>query len=458
MYGAMRDMLDDWGTLLTRGKAFWPVVQASLVGGTTVVNSAIVVRTPGDIFEEWQEQHGFGGDELAQRIWAYQDELEQELHVSEAAPGIRGRSNEMAMKAAQTLGFKGHYMRRNIRNCAGSGQCLQGCRKNRKQSANINFIPEVIAEGGHVVSCAPVKRIVFEKKRAVGVTGHFRHPVTRSRGAAFSIRARKAVIIAASATHSPALLLRSGVKHPALGKNFRAHPGLGCFGIYPDRQEMWNGATQGWASIAYRKDPKLRAKLEVLTLPLELVASRLSGAGPDLVQKLEDFPRMLHWVAAVRADAVGHVKNGFGDKPVVNYVATRDDIYAFRRALKFVAQMHFSVGATHVVPGVVGLPYKLGPDDLGVLDNAPLDARRYTSILSHLFGGAVMGKDPKKSVCDENGWVRGYEHLMVSCAAALPTTLGVNPQHTIMAFSRLRAHQLLGIDVPQHDGKVMLYG
>ena len=458
VYGAMRDMLDDWGTQLTRGRAFWPIVQASLVGGSTVVNSAIVVRTPGDIFEEWQREHGFGGDTLAQQLWTYQDELESELWVSKASDIARGNSNLFAMKASKTLGFKSHYMSRNIRDCAGSGQCLQGCRKDRKQSANVNFIPEVIERGGQVISCAPVKRLVFEGKRAVGVTGTFKHPKTGARGATFQIRARKAVIVAASATHTPALLLRSGVKHPALGRYFRAHPGLGSFGIYPDRKEMWKGATQGWASVAFREDPQLRAKLEVLTLPLELVASRLSGAGPELVQKLEDFPRMLHWVAAVRADAVGRVSNGFGDKPVVRYSATRGDIAAFRRALKFVAQMHFSVGATHVVPGVAGMPYKLTPDELHLLDDAPLDARYYTSILSHLFGGAVMGKDPKRAVCDENGWVRGYDNLMVSCAAALPSTLGVNPQHTIMAISRLRAHQLLGIDASKPESKTALMG
>ena len=30
---------------LTRGRAYWPIVQGSLVGGSTVVNSAIAVRT-----------------------------------------------------------------------------------------------------------------------------------------------------------------------------------------------------------------------------------------------------------------------------------------------------------------------------------------------------------------------------------------------------------------------------
>ncbi len=55
-YGAMRDLLDDWGATITRGRALWPIVQARTMGGTTVINSAICVRTPGDIFEQWTRE------------------------------------------------------------------------------------------------------------------------------------------------------------------------------------------------------------------------------------------------------------------------------------------------------------------------------------------------------------------------------------------------------------------
>jgi choline dehydrogenase-like flavoprotein len=69
VYGAMRDMLDAWGSNVTRGRAFWPIVQASLVGGTTVINSAIGVRTPADIFEQWNREHGVGGGWMAEAVW-----------------------------------------------------------------------------------------------------------------------------------------------------------------------------------------------------------------------------------------------------------------------------------------------------------------------------------------------------------------------------------------------------
>src|SRR6185369_15000643 len=78
-YGAMRDLFADWGTLVTRSRALWPMVQASCVGGTTVINSAIVVRTPGDCFARWEREYGIEGRDLRRRVWEHQDRLEREL-------------------------------------------------------------------------------------------------------------------------------------------------------------------------------------------------------------------------------------------------------------------------------------------------------------------------------------------------------------------------------------------
>ena len=55
-----------------------------------------------------------------------------------------------------------------------------------------------------------------------------------------------------------------------------------------------------------------------------------------------------------------------------------------------------------------------------------------------------MGSDPRTSVVDANGWVHGYQGLMVADAAAIPTTLGVNPQHTLMGLGLVRAEQMMG--------------
>ncbi len=441
VYGAMRDMIDAWGSNFTRGRAYWPIVQGNLVGGSTVINSAICVRTPADIFAQWEREHGVGGDGMADAVWRIQDELERELSAEEVPPEARGRSNLLAHQGADALGFDSHYITRYVKGCKGVGQCLQGCRSDRKQSLNRNFVPEVLVRGGDVVSCAPVDRVLLQGARAIGVEGRFKHPQTRARGARFRVRARKGVLVAASVTGSPLLLMRSGVRHPALGAGFRAHPGAPIFGCYDDPVDMNTGATQGWASLAYRESPGF--KLETLSLPIDMLAGRLSGSGPLLMERLTEFRHIAMWVTACRAESVGAVRRTIGGKPAVHYTLGQDDMKRFREGLYTVARMHVAAGARAVLPAIFGMPYKLMPDQIDQLKDAPLDPRAYVAILSHLFGGCNMGKDPARSVCDGDGRVHGYSGLFIADASAIPTNLGVNPQHTIMALARLWAQRAL---------------
>lgn len=440
VYGAMRDMLTAWGSTIIRGRAFWPIVQGCLVGGSTVVNSAIGVRTPSDIFDQWERDHGVGSW-MRDAMWRAQDELERELSWEEVPPQALGRSNVLALNAAKAVGFESHYTQRYVKGCLGKGACLQGCKADRKQSLNRTFVPETIARGGQVLSCAPVKRIVFEGTRAVGVVGSFRHPQTRQRGAEFKVRAKKGVLVAASVTESPLLLGRSGVKSASLGKMFRAHPGSPIFGVYDEPIDMNTGATQGWASVAFREEPGL--KLETLSLPLDMVAGRLSGSGAQLMDRLGEFRHLAMWVQACRAESIGTITSSLTGAPVIRYTLDDADMRRFREGMYIVAKMHVAAGARAVLPGIHGMPYKLAPNEIDKLKDAPLDPRAYVAVVSHLFGGCVMGKDPARSVCDERGRVHGYEGLSIADASAIPTNLGVNPQHTIMSLARVWAEGLL---------------
>jgi len=440
-YGAMRDMMDDWSSLITMGRALWPVVQGRLVGGTTVINSAICVRTPADVFEEWQRDHGVGGPELAATVWRHQDRLEAELGVEHTAPEAMGRSNELALAGDAAAGFDGHVIQRFAKGCEGSGQCLQGCRAERKQSTNLNYVPETLQRGGSMLSCAPAERILFEGARAVGVSGRFQHPQTRRRGAAFQARARKGVFVAASSTHSPVLLRRSGLRHKAVGAGFRAHPGSGVFGLYDEPVDQNRGVTQGWASTRFRADPGF--KLETLAIPMEMAIARMAGGGAPLMERIAGYRHMAMWCHATRARSVGRVHVGLGGRPIVRYTLDRRDMETFREGMHRVAELHFAAGAKQVVSGIYGLPPSIGPDELHLVAQGPLDPRNYVAILSHLFGGACMGADPSRSVCDGRGKVHGHPGLYVADASLMPDNIGVNPQHTIMALAMMVAEGAL---------------
>jgi choline dehydrogenase-like flavoprotein len=440
-YGGMRDMMDDWGALVTMGRAMWPVVQASLVGGTTVVNSAIAVRTPGDVFDSWRREFNVGTNGMSEAVWRAQDTIERELFVSRAADAALGGSNRLALLADERLGLDGHRMDRYVKDCSGTGQCLQGCREGRKQSTNLNYIPEVMRRGGVVVSCAPAEKVVVKSGRAESVVGRFVHPVTRKKGAAYEVRAKKGVFLAASVTKTPLLLAASGVKPKALGSRFMAHPGSGIFGFYDENVDTNIGATQGWASVKHRLSHGI--KLETLSIPLELAASRFSGGGRTLMERLREYRTCAMWIQACWAETQGSIARGPGGKPVVRYSLSKRDLERFRIGMRIVADMHFAAGAKAIYTGIHGFPWQIGPDELHLIDQAPLEARNYIAVLSHLFGGAVMGDDPKTSVTDEYGRVHGVPNLVVADASVMPSNIGVNPQHTIMGLATYFAERAL---------------
>lgn len=445
MYGTMRDMFADWGSLIATGDSIIPVVQARLVGGTPVINSAIVVRTPEDVLGDWRDRLGLGDVFGERSVGEAQDQIEQELQIQPTESAIMGTSGRMMQEALHKLGLEGHPTLRNVAQCKGVMQCLQGCRNRSKQTANILWIRELVDQrGGAVLSCAPVAKVRIEKGVAVGVEGRFQHPVTKAAGAAFSVRARRGVIVAASATGSAPLLLRSGVRLPYLGHGWRGHPGAGVLGVYPHKVDMHQGPSQAVASIHHRSD--IGIKLEALSLPLELFAARVGGGGASLMAKLEQYRHTAMWVTAVRADAVGRIRRNLLGQTALEYVPTRRDLERLREGTKIIARLHFEMGATAVWHGVVGLPPEIGPNDLHMLDNAPLDNKAWTWVLSHLFGGCVLGNDPATSVVGPDLHVRGVRQLHVVDASAIPTTLGVNPQHTIMAMAMITALRLANAD------------
>jgi len=143
--------------------------------------------------------------------------------------------------------------------------------------------------------------------------------------------------------------------------------------------------------------------------------------------------------------AEGVVTSGWGGADRVKYTMTTRDLEAARKACTLIARMLFESGAREVWPGVYGprVPSVLRSiDDVRHLESAPLDPRSYNFIATHLFGAARMGPDSRTSVVDLDFQVHGVSGLYVVDSSVFPTNLGVNPQHSIMAMSRLAATRI----------------
>ncbi|HEU4731178.1 MAG TPA: GMC oxidoreductase, partial [Kofleriaceae bacterium] len=87
---------------------------------------------------------------------------------------------------------------------------------------------------------------------------------------------------------------------------------------------------------------------------------------------------------------------------------------------------------------------RLLPDDLPALRRARIRPWDLDLSAYHPLGTARMGRDPQSSVVDPDHRVHDVEALYVVDGSAVPTSLGVNPQVTIMAMATRAAERIAG--------------
>jgi len=424
MLGRFRDFAAQFAS----GASRIPILQAKMVGGSTAINSAIFWQLPEYVHADWSKADAALGRALPYaEIGDVTAEIERDLSVRAVERRVLGRNNELLEKGAAALGLKGNVIRRAESGCEGSARCLHGCPNKRRQGMDVSYVPDAIANGAALLTGTKALRVRLEGGRASGVE--------TSRG---FVRASRGVVLSAGALHTPWLLWRSGLRR-AIGERFTAHPGFAVAGVFPHKVELDRGATQGYEVTELRAQGM---KLEGLGVPVPILASRLPGAGATYRKYSDRLDHIASWACLVRPEKHGRLafpRLG-GIKPSLTMGA--GDYARVLTAMKYMVRLFFAAGATEVLPGLFGLPESLTSVDQIERVSAirPTDV---SMLATHLFGGAVLGSDPATSVVDPSTFtVHGVAGLHVADASLIPTTLGVNPQGTIMALSRIAADRI----------------
>jgi len=441
VYDAFGRMFREAGMQVMEGRSFVPLLQGRCVGGSTVMNSAIAHRTPEDVLEDWARRFGLGDAVSARALEPHFDVLERELNAHAVTDEVLGNNNRMFLDEAGTHGLAAGRMRRYERGCRGSARCFTGCPSAAKQGMNVTYVPWALARGARLFCACRVERVAIERRRAVGVVASSVPADARRPPRRAVLRARRAVLVAASTVQTPNLLRRSGVRSAALGEHFQCHPGCAIAGVFDRPVEMTFGATQGAESLHLRRTEGI--KLETLSMPPELAAVRIPGVGGELMHRFGVFSHVAVWAVVVRAEAEGGVRPGWGGRDKVKWTPSRRDVERARGGVGLLARMMFEAGAREVWPGLHGVPSAMrSVDETALVDRLPPDPRAFGFISTHLFGAARMGRDPRASVVGTDFRVHGVDGLYVVDSSVFPTNLGVNPQHSIMAVSRLAATRL----------------
>jgi long-chain-alcohol oxidase len=139
----------------------------------------------------------------------------------------------------------------------------------------------------------------------------------------------------------------------------------------------------------------------------------------------------------------GTVRTGpAATRSTMTYDVVPEDVRVHKKGIVQIAEIYFAAGALEVHPGIIGGGTFTKLDAFAkFVESAPVD--KMNIYASHPMGTCRMSGDKKTGVVKPTGETWDVEGLYVSDASVFPTSLGVNPQITVMSTSVQIARQAL---------------
>jgi choline dehydrogenase-like flavoprotein len=425
------------GLTIASGQPPIPVPVAKVVGGTTVINSGTCFRAPEPVLENWRTQYGVT---WANELDADYAEAEEFLRVTQLDPERMGRNGQLAMEGAAALGASAAPISRNAGSCVQCSSCPFGCAIDAKRGMHVSYLPRAVTAGARVRARVEVQRVLVEDGRAVGVACSARDAQGRSRP--FMVQARQAVIAAGGALGTPELLLRSGLGSSHVGRNLHIHPACWVGARYEEEVRGWEGVMQSFYVDQWEPQGIL---LEATFTPLAFGGAWLLGTGREHQRALLEFGHVGSIGVHLSDRSAGRV--GLANEGAIraSYKLTRDDADRIAFGIARAAEVHFAAGAVEVFPNIPRFG-ALKPGDLSQFEATRLRASELRLEAFHPMGTARIAADPREGACAADGSVHGTRDLYVADASLFPTSVGVNPMMTIIAFAKQIARGIAGDD------------
>jgi len=425
----IRRLYRDAGTSMILGNPPVIFAEGRCVGGSTVINGGMSWRTPDPVLSRWEGELGLEG--LGPRtLEPYFETAERILHVEPNHEDTFGKNTQLFVRGAERLGWPVARAPRNMRRCVGLNNCALGCPTGAKQSMLVTEVPHALGAGAALLTDARVDRVLWQGTRAVGVRGRLLGDDGRAR-ARFEVRA-PLVVLAAGARHTPGILRRSRLRARAIGRGLHTHPNAKCVGIFDERIDPWIGTHQAFHVHHFLGEGIL---IGYAAVPPGLLAAALPGLGPEHAETMALYNHMLTAATLVDDHTEGRVVMGFDRQPYMVQTLDAADLERLHRGVALTAELLFAAGARRVLLPFADLPSLAGPGDIPRIAARPRVRETIELMTVHIMGTARMATDPARGATDPTGAVHGVQGLVVADASVLPSSIGVNPQETIVAVT-----------------------
>jgi choline dehydrogenase-like flavoprotein len=436
------------GTLTTKDLGVI-VLAGSTLGGGTTVNWMTSFRTPREILEGWAKSSGLS-DLAEMALQASFEAVEQRISISTVTS--HNRQNQLLVDGCSALGYQANVLRNNAIGCEQRcGSCGFGCRYGCKQSTMKTYLQDAYDRGARIIVHCSAEKVLIENDKAVGVKATATDTKT---GKKYSVTIRtKAVIVAAGAVHSPAVLLRSGVANPHIGRHLHLHPTTTVAGIYPGKVYSWQGVMQSAYSnqFAYL-DGNYGYKLEVPPAHPGLIGTATPWYSPrEYREQMLQTANVATFIILTRDKGEGTITIDRDGEPILDYVVSVYDRKHLMHGLRQAARVHFAAGASSIIT-LHNKRTRLDRPEGGTvseqqfrefdrqLERHGMGPNRVMMFTAHQMGTCRMGADPKNAVVDGNHEVYGIKGLFVCDGSVFPQASGANPMLSIMGLAH-RASQ-----------------
>ena len=418
----------DGGQIATVGRPPIVLPLGRGIGGTTLVNGGTCFRTPDRVLARWSAEFGLHGLTPAALAPVFA-RVEATLGVAEVPPELAGANAALIRRGAERLGWSGGYLRRNARGCQGSGVCSFGCPTGAKQHAGDAYLAPARAAGALACTGARAERIVMRGGRAPAVEA--RTPA----GGRLTVEADTSSSPPARSTRRSCSARTGSAAAPSWGAtsaSIRRPPS----GASSTSRSTWSAASRSPTTSTssrptgscWRGSPGRRT------------TSRMSApfAGDRHRELMLRYRHLGQCGLMVSDRSRGRVRGRPG-APLIRYDLCREDVATLQRGLVRLAELLAAAGA-HTLscrsPGSRAAGADLAP--LRALAPSRGDLKL---MAFHPLGTARAHADPALGVVDGDLRVHGAENVYVADGSAVPSSLGVNPQITIMALAtRLAFH------------------
>jgi choline dehydrogenase-like flavoprotein len=439
--------------LLTTWDGSITMLAGAAVGGGTLVNWMTSIGAPASVREEWASKHGLEG--VIGSAWD-DDVLAIETELGVAESTHIPPKDAVILRGARELGWEAAPTRRNATSCGDCGSCPFGCRRGTKRSGIRGHLARAASCGARVVAGARVTRVLIADRRAAGVEADV---AVQGGPRRLTVRA-PVVVVAAGALRTPAVLLRSGLDHPGIGRNLRLHPVPVVAGRFDEDIEMWRGTMQAARSLEFIEQDGKRNGYAIESAPGHpgLLALALPWEGREAhARVMSDATHISPLIAVTRDGGAGRVSVTRAGRVRVGYALDARGVATLRHGLVSMARLARAAGAQEIV--AVGTPpawYRADEPGAGFdrfierLSTFDCSPNRAGVFSAHQMGSVRMGSAPADHPCDPSGRVRSgpkqdavVRGLWVGDGSLFPTGIGVNPMITIMAMARRVSRTIL---------------